>query len=53
MKKAEADYQKEVAAAKEAVAEPVSGSKLKVEYNNMPSESEPKVEENQNQRWKR
>ena len=45
MKKAEADYQKEVAAAKEAVAEPVSGSKLKVEYNNMPSESEPKVEE--------
>ena len=44
MKKAEADYQKEVAAAKEAVAEPVSGSKLKVEYNNMPSESEPKVE---------
>ena len=45
MKKAEADYQKEVAAAKEAPAEPVSGSKLKVEYNNMPSESEPKVEE--------
>ena len=45
MKKAEADYQKEVAAAKEAAAEPVSGSKLKVEYNNMPSESEPKVEE--------
>lgn len=45
MKKAEADYQKEVAAAKEATAEPVSGSKLKVEYNNMPSESEPKVEE--------
>ena len=45
MKKAEADYQKEVAAAKEAVAEPVSGSKFKVEYNNMPSESEPKVEE--------
>ena len=44
MKKAEADYQKEVAAAKEA-AEPVLGSKLKVEYNNMPSESEPKVEE--------
>ena len=44
MKKAEADYQKEVAAAKEAVAEPVSGSKLKVEYNNMPSESEPKTE---------
>ena len=43
MKKAEADYQKEVAAAKEA-AEPVLGSKLKVEYNNMPSESEPKVE---------
>ena len=45
MKKAEVDYQKEVAAAKEAAAEPVSGSKLKVEYNNMPSESEPKVEE--------
>ena len=45
MKKAEVDYQKEVAAAKEATAEPVSGSKLKVEYNNMPSESEPKVEE--------
>ena len=45
IKKAEADYQKEVAAAKEAAAEPVSGSKLKVEYNNMPSESEPKVEE--------
>ena len=45
MKKAEADYQKEVAAAKEAAAEPVSGSKLKVEYNNMPSESKPKVEE--------
>ena len=45
MKNAEADYQKEVAAAKEATAEPVSGSKLKVEYNNMPSESEPKVEE--------
>lgn len=44
MKNAEADYQKEVAAAKEA-AEPVLGSKLKVEYNNMPSESEPKVEE--------
>ena len=44
MKKAEADYQKEVAAAKEA-AEPVLGSKLKAEYNNMPSESEPKVEE--------
>lgn len=44
MKKAEVDYQKEVAAAKEA-AEPVLGSKLKVEYNNMPSESEPKVEE--------
>ena len=43
MKKAEADYQKEVAAAKEA-AEPVLGSKLKAEYNNMPSESEPKVE---------
>ena len=44
MKKAEVDYQKEVAAAKEA-AEPVLGSKLKVEYNNMSSESEPKVEE--------
>lgn len=50
MKKAEADYQKEVAAAKEAVAEPVSGSKLKVEYNNMPSESEPKVEEKPEQK---